>query len=433
MAVPIKAYLGSTPLFDTYTRPSDWLALPTAEANSVKILHAVFDQAENYVAIRMQTNDDSTYTINWGDGNTTTASSNTVVTYNYNFTNLALNGTLTTRGYKQAIITITPQVGKTFTLCDLSQKVSTPTGLQAYATGFLDINLNLPNLTIGTRLLLGTIAVRHAYLERVWIDSWGSITSTNNLFSNCTNLQSINETEWNTTNISTMQGMFFDVSGLTMLDVTNWNTSNVSNFLDFIRSCTSIVEIKGATNLVRAAATNITNMFFGCSALQKIDVSGWNTTNCTNFSYLFGGCRNLQTIDVKNWNVAKVTTINNMFDLCYGLQEIDISLWNLALCTNVNNAFFNCFSIRKLGPCSFATATTIGTAFQNCRSLTSCGVTGMKVSLNISNCSLSSTALNQIYTNLATVVGQTITVTGNYGTTTDNPAIATAKGWTVTG
>lgn len=47
--------------------------------------------------------------------------------------------------------------------------------------------------------------------------------------------------------------------------------------------------------------------------------------------------------------------------------------------------------------------------------------------------SLSSAALNEIYTNLPTVTGQIITVTSNYGIDGDNPAIATAKGWTVTG
>jgi hypothetical protein len=37
-----------------------------------------------------------------------------------------------------------------------------------------------------------------------------------------------------------------------------------------------------------------------------------------------------------------------------------------------------------------------------------------------------------LYTSLQTVA-RTITVTGNWGTASDNPAIATAKGWTVTG
>jgi hypothetical protein len=49
------------------------------------------------------------------------------------------------------------------------------------------------------------------------------------------------------------------------------------------------------------------------------------------------------------------------------------------------------------------------------------------------SCKLSAAALDEIYTNLPTVVGQTITVTGNYGIAGDDPTIATAKGWTVTG
>jgi hypothetical protein len=42
------------------------------------------------------------------------------------------------------------------------------------------------------------------------------------------------------------------------------------------------------------------------------------------------------------------------------------------------------------------------------------------------------TALNNLYTSLQTAA-RTITVTGNWGTASDNPSIATAKGWTVTG
>jgi hypothetical protein len=56
-----------------------------------------------------------------------------------------------------------------------------------------------------------------------------------------------------------------------------------------------------------------------------------------------------------------------------------------------------------------------------------------RFTFSVASCKLSATALNEIYTNLPTVTGQTITVTGNYGVATDNPAIATAKGWAVTG
>jgi hypothetical protein len=56
-----------------------------------------------------------------------------------------------------------------------------------------------------------------------------------------------------------------------------------------------------------------------------------------------------------------------------------------------------------------------------------------RFTFSVASCKLSATALNEIYTNLPTVTSQTITVTGNYGTATDDPTIATAKGWTVTG
>jgi hypothetical protein len=46
---------------------------------------------------------------------------------------------------------------------------------------------------------------------------------------------------------------------------------------------------------------------------------------------------------------------------------------------------------------------------------------------------LNGTQLDAYYTALPTIVSQTLTVTGNWGTATDTPSIATAKGWTVTG
>jgi hypothetical protein len=59
--------------------------------------------------------------------------------------------------------------------------------------------------------------------------------------------------------------------------------------------------------------------------------------------------------------------------------------------------------------------------------------TGIAQNISVANCKLSATKLNEIYSNLKTVTGKTITVTGNYGTASDDPSIAIAKGWTVTG
>jgi len=55
------------------------------------------------------------------------------------------------------------------------------------------------------------------------------------------------------------------------------------------------------------------------------------------------------------------------------------------------------------------------------------------VTFSVAACSLSSAALDEIYTSLPTVTAETITVSTNFGIAADNPAIATGKGWTVVG
>jgi hypothetical protein len=78
-------------------------------------------------------------------------------------------------------------------------------------------------------------------------------------------------------------------------------------------------------------------------------------------------------------------------------------------------------------------ASGYSTTFSTCTSLSRIRATGIRFTFTLASLKLSATALNEIYTNLPTVTGQTITVSGNYGTTGDDPTIATAKGWTVTG
>ncbi len=73
--------------------------------------------------------------------------------------------------------------------------------------------------------------------------------------------------------------------------------------------------------------------------------------------------------------------------------------------------------------------------FVNCPSLKRIPISGMRFSFTVASGQLSAVALNEIFTGLPIVTGQTITVTGNYGisqTGVYNAGIATAKGWTVT-
>jgi len=74
--------------------------------------------------------------------------------------------------------------------------------------------------------------------------------------------------------------------------------------------------------------------------------------------------------------------------------------------------------------------------FYYCYSLSTGTLSGTSATISYSNCRLSRQALVDIFNGLATVTGQTITITSNWGAaelTEADRAIATDKGWTITG
>lgn len=94
---------------NTWTRPSDWLTLPTMTETSEKMvaLVAVHPHDSNYFAFTI-TCLTGNYSVNWGDG-TSNANVTSGVQVNklYTYSTAALNGTESTRGYRQAIVQVT--------------------------------------------------------------------------------------------------------------------------------------------------------------------------------------------------------------------------------------------------------------------------------------------------------------------------------------
>lgn len=437
MADFVKAYLGSTPLFATdtrWTRPTDWLNFPTIPTDGVVGIHAVWDSGTNFCAVQMRTDTGVNYNIDWGDGSAIeSAASNSVINHTFSWSGTSASS-LTSFGYRQAVVKIYPATGSKFTYCSMSNKISTPTGTTSYSSGWLDIIFNLPNLTAtgGCSLLVGGGSVRHAYLERVNIVSWGAMNSCTNMFTDCAALQSLNSSAWNMSAITAVQSMFQNCTSLQYLDASTWNTSAISNFLNFARECSSLVEVK-CTNWNLIATTSLRFAFYNCSSLQYIDTSNWNTSNVTTTENAFVNCKSLERINVRNWNMAKNANANSMFAGCIALQNVDISLWSIPLLTTANSMFQNCYALEKLESCNFSACTSMTTFAQNCYSLKSVTLTGINTSVDFSNCLLSGSALDVLYGNLSsTGAGKTCNQSGNFGTASDTPAIATGKGWTLT-
>ena len=64
------------------------------------------------------------------------------------------------------------------------------------------------------------------------------------------------------------------------------------------------------------------SMFYGCSGLTSLDLSGWDTSNVTNMNYMFGSCSGLKTLDLSGWDMSNVTSMHQMFENCNPLITI---------------------------------------------------------------------------------------------------------------
>jgi hypothetical protein len=175
-----------TPTPGVWVRPSDWLELPTLEAGDQKLvgLHAVFHGA-NFVAFTVSGN----YHVDWGDGLEEDFVGGAPAYHEYNYIAYDSGGvTLSSRGYKQVIITITPQAGQNLTSINL-RTAHNQSGLPASrALGWLDLSISAAALTT---LSIGANSTSPAfrYLEKASIIDSGNVTTFAGLFELCTALQ----------------------------------------------------------------------------------------------------------------------------------------------------------------------------------------------------------------------------------------------------
>ena len=375
--------------------------------------------------------------------------------------------------YRQVVITLTMQSGQTLTELNLHKKHS-QTNLSAYDAPWLDIAIagaSMSSLLIGVKTAgIATQVISLGLLQRVTLYA-NLVTSMSYMFGYCRALQSI--PLLNTASVTSMSNMFYDCRSLQTIPLLN--TASVTNMYNMFNSCYSLQSIPllntaSVTNmhsmfydcrslqtiplLNTASVTSMSNMFYSCYALLTIpllntasvtDMSYMfyicyslrtipllNTASVTSMIYMFYNCRSLQTIPLLN--TASVTNMSNIFAGCTSLRTI--SLLNTALVTTMTNMFNSCSSLQSVPAMSASAAissTSYSGMFTGCSSLSEINMTGFKYTFSVASCKLSAEALNKLYGNLAIAAAQVLTVTYNYGITGDNPSIATAKSWTVSG
>ena len=119
-------------------------------------------------------------------------------------------------------------------------------------------------------------------------------TTTCGWFDGMNSLQSISGMNYlNTSEVTTMIRMFANCSQLTSLDVSNFNTDKVEYMAGMFNSCTKITSLD-LCSFNTSNVTNMLEMFNGCSSLETIYVSdGWSTAALSEDYLMFMDCNSL--------------------------------------------------------------------------------------------------------------------------------------------
>ncbi|MBQ6063644.1 MAG: BspA family leucine-rich repeat surface protein [Prevotella sp.] len=110
----------------------------------------------------------------------------------------------------------------------------------------------------------------------------------------------------------------------------------------------NLKNVVGIENLNTSEVTSMYCMFYGCSALESLDVSHFNTSQVTTMRSMFSGCSGLTSLDVSHFNTTNVTEMNTMFYGCSGLTSLDLRSFDMSHVSSASNMLTSCASLKSL-------------------------------------------------------------------------------------
>lgn len=176
-------------------------------------------------------------------------------------------------------------------------------------------------------------------------------TTCSKWFSGCTNLTSIEGIEnLNTSNVKYMNEMFGQCSNLETLDLSHFNTEKVGNMSNMFNGCTKLHDLN-ISSFNTENVTNMYGMFYGCSSLDSFDLSHFNTRNVRKdgMNYMFNGCSSLSYLNVSNFTTDKPgMQLDGLFQGCSSLQTLDLSSFDTGGASSVTDMFDGCSALQTI-------------------------------------------------------------------------------------
>ena len=138
---------------------------------------------------------------------------------------------------------------------------------------------------------------------------------------------------WNTTVRKTVTAVVIEESFAEVEPVSLYGWFN---------DCANLTTIDGLNNLNTSETKTIKHIFYNCSSLKDVDLSGFETSNVINMNGVFYNCKSLTEIDLSSFDTKNVESMINMFYNCTGLTSLDLNNFYDYKTINDGNMSYGC-------------------------------------------------------------------------------------------
>ena len=218
-------------------------------------------------------------------------------------------------------------------------------------------------------------------LDLTYLDT-SQVTNTTEMFIDCESLINLDVSNFDTSQVTDMTHMFYGCENLTSLDLSNFDTSMVTEMNAMFRYCNNLTSITFGKKWNTSQVTDMSYMFAACNSFTNLDVSNFDTSKVTTMRMMFSSCDALTNLVVSDFDTSQVTNMVSMFYYCNSLTSLDLSSFDTSKVTDMERMFAECSRLTSLDVSKFDTSqtTNMSQMFSGCSSLTSLDISNFDTS-----------------------------------------------------
>ena len=149
-----------------------------------------------------------------------------------------------------------------------------------------------------------------------------------------------------------LQGAFQDMARLEKVDLSGLDSSKCTAMFSMFNGCSNLRSVN-LPRLDTSHVASMSTMFSGCSKLVSLDLSKLDTSGVNNMTYMFSGCSSLASLNLSGLNTSAVNYMWGMFYGCSSLVDLDLSSFDTSNVVSMYEMFRGCSSLARLDLSSF--------------------------------------------------------------------------------